>query len=280
MKRILIAVFCLALWPLLADAEEIIYYVNPNGGQFYHVQSQCPSMSESYWDHLLSMTLDDLSQSSYSPCPFCAAPPTEGERAHISPWISRFDTASDIRMDTPGTYRTNDDLSTGLYTVVTDAQCDGLLITAMGDSTIVHEFPIRGEASYSFYLKDGMSVTLPEHAVLTPIVKRSEFPTEPETETIRQGRRMLLYEMQPFVYAAKAIDGEEGRITLCSLDAEGGTSDPIVLPLPAGATITFDTEMDGINDPMPIRYFDDPYNYAYFIEFINCIVWPVDMNNG
>lgn len=280
MKRFLILALCLALMPVLGAAEETVYYVNPNGGQFYHSQAQCPSMNESYWSQLLTMTQDRLSQTSYTACPFCVTPPAEGVRPHISPWIAGFDTASDIRMNAAGLYRTGTDLTAGIYTAVTDDQCDGLLITALNDGTVIHEFPIHGEASYSFYLKDGMSVTLPEHAVLTPIVKRNEFSPEPETETIRQGRRMLIYEMQPFVYAAKAIEGEEGCIILCSLDAEFGSSDPVIIPLPAGATVTFDTVMNGINDPMPIRYFDDPYNYAYFIEFINCVVWPEDMNNG
>ena len=285
MKRILTILLCLALMTGAALAEDTVCYVNPDGGQFYHADPQCPSMSERYWDSLIALTPAQLAEPPYgalSACPFCVAEPVQpGAMA----WISSFDTALDVRIDAPGTYladsaRADAPLTAGLYTVTTDSQCDGLLTTALGDGTAVHAFTLHGEASYSFYLADGMLVTLPEHAVLTPIAKTDSFPERPERETIRQARRMPFYEMQRYVYAASAIDGQEACIVISSLDAEMGLEAPTVIPIPAGETVIFDTDMNGVNDPMPQKYFADPANEAYFIEFINCVVWPVDMGNG
>lgn len=284
MKRILPFALCLALlFSAHGAAEDTVYYVNPDGGQFYHSEKQCPSISEAYWPRMATVTPDDLIGAPYSelsPCPFCVTPPAVGERPQISPWITRFDTASGIRIDQPGVYRTGGDLTPGLYTVTTDDQCDGLLITALNGGETVHEFSIRGEASYSFYLWDGMSVTLPGHAVLTPIVKRDAASYPPQTETILQGRRMLFYEMHPYVYEARAIEGEEGAIIFSRITEEGEQGHPTVIPLPAGAAVTFDTYLDGFNDPMPLRYFAAPGNLAYFVEFVNCVVTPVDPGNG
>lgn len=284
MKRILPFALCLVLlFSVHGVAEDIVYYVNPDGGQFYHGEKQCSAISEAYWERMMTLTPADLTQPPYSelgPCPFCVAPPEEIERVHLSPWITRFDTASDIRIEKAGVYRTDGDLTSGLYTVTTDAQCDGMLVTSLSDGTSVHEFAIHGASSYSFYLQDSMSVTLPEHAVLTPIVKRDESAYPPETEIIRQGRRMLIYEMQPFVYEARAIKGEEGAIIFSCVTEEGEQGQPTVIPLPDGATVTFDTYMDGDNDPMPMKYFADPVSLSYFVEFINCVVTPVDPGNG
>lgn len=249
------------------------YYVNPDGGRFYHEDRRCPSISEAYWSGMVLVYEEELSQEPYAdlrPCSFCV---TEKE---ANPWVAGFNTARDVRIDAPGTYRTDAELNPGLYTVVTDGQCDGVLLISRIDGTVIHEFLIRGEASYSFYLWDNTCVTMPEHAVLTPIVKQRLFSDQAAPETIRQARRMLYYEMQPRVYAASSIEGEDGYIALSSIDTEIGQGKPTVIPLPAGETVTFDTDMDGVNDPMKLKYFDDPTGEAYFVEFVNCVVWPVD----
>ena len=277
MKRVLLSALCLILLALPCLAEEAVYYVNPDGGRYFHADRQCPSMSEAYWPNLLSLTAQEMTQAPYAdlaPCPVCGALPSGGQ-APLEPWLDSLDTAQDVRIETPGAYQ----LAAGLYTVVTDAQCDGLLSTSLSDGTTVHAFAIRGEASYSFYLGDGMSVTLPEHAVLTPIVKRADVSGPPEQETIRQGRRMLLFEMQPLVYAASPIDGEEGCVIFTPLSAEEGVGSPTVISLPAGAVVTFDTCIDGIDDPMPLKYFADPAHRTYFVEFVNCVVRPIDADN-
>ncbi|MCH5286487.1 MAG: hypothetical protein J1E43_03625 [Christensenellaceae bacterium] len=277
MKRILLPSLCLMLLMCAAQAEGNTYYVNPDGGQFYHAESQCSLMNEKYWERQITVSASELSQEPYNElmaCPSCISPSTETER--LDPWISRYDTAQDVRIDAPGIYRVGADLSSGLYTVVTDDQCNGALITSLSSGMTLNEFAIHGAASYSIYLYADMCVTLPEHAVLTPLIKQNG--ADAQAETIRQARRMMYYEMQPGVYTASAIEGEDAYIAFSSIDAEIGGK-PTVFPLPAGETLTFDTVIDGFNDPMPRNYFAFPEKQAYFVEFINCVVTPVNMNN-
>lgn len=263
----------------VCTAPEIYYYVNPDGGRFYHSDDQCPSMSSKYWGNLVTVTEDMLLREPYeglAPCNFCVGLPAEDED-FSDPWISRFDTAKDVYLTDPGVYVAGIDIAPGLYTVRTTDQTQHNVVTALIDGTVVNTFGLHEEASYSFYLWDGMSVTLPEHAVLTPIVKRSESQAVPEQETIRLARRMLYYEVPTGVYAAEAIDGQEGFIIFSPIMADAAQDEPTVFSLAGGETIVFDTCLDGTNDPMPIQYFASPSGKAYFVEFINCVVRPVDV---
>ena len=278
MKRILMAALCLALMIGPALAEETVYYVNPDGGQFYHEAPQCPSMSSKYWDTLVTLTAAELAQAPYadlSACPHCVKPPIKIDESATDPWIAQFDTAENIYLPGPGVYVANVDIAQGLYTVRMTAGITDSVVTAFDYGEIAHTFVPAEGASYSFYLHDGMILTLPEHAILTPIAKVDKTQPAPAEETILHGRRMLYFEMPDGVYTARAIDGEEGCVILSSIRVDEGLADPIVIPLAPGETVTFDTVMDGVNDPMPRKYFADPNNKAFFVEFVNCVVSPV-----
>lgn len=260
----------------ICTVPDIYYYVNPDGGQFYHRDRECPSMSSKYWDHLVTVSEDKLSQEPYmgfSACPFCGTLPAED---FSDPWISQFDTASSVELTGPGVYQAGTDMKWGLYTVRTNSQTSGNVVTAMIDGTVINTFGLHEEARYSFYLWDGMSVTLPEHAILTPIVKRDPDQQAPAQESIRLARRMLYYEVPDGVYTAQAIDGQEGFLIFSPIMADAGQGEPTVFSLAAGDTIVFDTCLDGNNDPMPVKYFASPSGRAYFVEFINCVVRPVE----
>lgn len=283
MKRILTALLWMALLAATALADEV-YYVNPNGGQFYHDDQQCPSMSSKYWDQLVTVAAAELSQGAYSdlnPCPFCVrvSAQQEPDPSFSDPWISRLDTAENIYLADPGVYTANVDIAQGLYTVRTTSRASGNITTSFSDGSVVNTFVPEEGASYSFYLHDGMSVTLPEHAILTPIVKRDPDQRSLVQETIRHARRMLYYEVPDGVYTAQAIDGQEGSIIFSPVMADAGLDDPTVFALAAGETIVFDTCLDGMNDPMPKRYFATPDHKAYFVEFVNCVIQPVEPND-
>ena len=81
MKRIiyktLIFVFLLlfTILPLSVYAEEgLVYWVNPNGGRYYHLDQNCPSVNPRYLPLPVSMTKEELEQpenSFYLPCNIC-----------------------------------------------------------------------------------------------------------------------------------------------------------------------------------------------------------------
>ena len=51
-----------------------MYYVNPEGGQHYHWQAECPTISEKYWPSLRMLDEAELYDTPYkrlTPCPYC-----------------------------------------------------------------------------------------------------------------------------------------------------------------------------------------------------------------
>ena len=55
---------------------EIVYYVNPNGGIYYHLDQNCPTIHRRYLPLKVSMTKEELEQpenSFYQPCSVCVS---------------------------------------------------------------------------------------------------------------------------------------------------------------------------------------------------------------
>ena len=51
---------------------ETVYYVNPNGGRYYHLDPNCPSVNPRYLPLPASMTEEELKQNNqYLPCSVC-----------------------------------------------------------------------------------------------------------------------------------------------------------------------------------------------------------------
>lgn len=59
--------------PAPEAAREAVFYVNPDGGKYYHTLSECPSVNRAYWP-LTPMTPQEIWKAGrYSPCPVCEA---------------------------------------------------------------------------------------------------------------------------------------------------------------------------------------------------------------
>jgi hypothetical protein len=55
------------------SAEDLLYY-NPEGGQFFHFDPHCPTLSERFWPNVQSASMADLIQPHYAalrPCALC-----------------------------------------------------------------------------------------------------------------------------------------------------------------------------------------------------------------
>ena len=74
MKRI-IAVLLIMLLPLSACAEDnLVYWINPDGGRYYHLDQNCPVVNPKYLPLQVSITKEELEQpenSFYLPCNIC-----------------------------------------------------------------------------------------------------------------------------------------------------------------------------------------------------------------
>ena len=74
MKRI-IAILLIMLLPLSACAEDnLVYWIYPNGGRYYHLDQNCPSVNPKYLPLQVSITKEELEQpanSFYLPCNLC-----------------------------------------------------------------------------------------------------------------------------------------------------------------------------------------------------------------
>ena len=52
------------------------YFINPNGGGFYHTLAQCASIDEKYWPGMREVTAQWLEEAAmYERCEYCGAPP-------------------------------------------------------------------------------------------------------------------------------------------------------------------------------------------------------------
>ena len=74
MKRI-IAVLLIMLLPLSVCAEDnLVYWINPDGGRYYHLDQNCPVVNPKYLPLQVSITKEELEQSEnsfYLPCNIC-----------------------------------------------------------------------------------------------------------------------------------------------------------------------------------------------------------------
>ena len=76
-KRILYGTVIFALALSAADVQgesETVYWINPNGGIYYHLDQNCPSINPKYLPLSVSMTKEELEQptgSLYLPCNIC-----------------------------------------------------------------------------------------------------------------------------------------------------------------------------------------------------------------
>lgn len=56
---------------MCALADEGIYYVNPDGGRYYHAISQCPAIDSKYWNGMIEITGEQLESAEYQKLKKC-----------------------------------------------------------------------------------------------------------------------------------------------------------------------------------------------------------------
>ena len=68
---VFMVLFCMYAGPALC---EVVYYINPNGGRYYHLDQNCPTIHPRYLPLKVSLTKEELEQpenSFYLPCSVC-----------------------------------------------------------------------------------------------------------------------------------------------------------------------------------------------------------------
>ncbi len=276
MKRITIKTMALMLAiqmlvPCLALGEAATYYVNPNGGKYYHARKSCETIDEKYWGSMLEITLEQLSKEPYSslkPCPMCIvqhAPMVTPVNRYVMYYTSPYDTAQDgLMIITAGTYRVGEELKSGIYTAEADIQCSGTLIIKTADKQPLYSYQLQGETSYTFYLGENMYVSLPEHCDLHKVVEDQQFQDPNEKVSIRQRRYLTMAEIPGNNYFVTNLQGENGYFVVSTIQAETGEEEPV--------------RVDVLNNDivqLNLRQQDN-----VFVEFVNCIVWPSEAGEG
>ena len=201
-------------------------------------------------------------------CPLCgamaedAAPEAGRTSFH---YYSAYDTATpELLLEKAGAYRAGDDFAAGIYTAVPDADCDGELVIAAADGSELHRYDLRGASGYSFYLAEGMRVTLPEHCALRALRYELLFQDQTATETFANARFFVMMELPGFVYNVTALPGEEAYCVLSPIAAELGQETPSRVEVPAGETVRLVLQEQ----------------YDVFVEFHNCVVTPAEVGVG
>ena len=140
---------------------------------------------------------------------------------------SVYDTASsDTVIDVPGTYSVGETLNAGIYTIFSDEACDGRVQVACAEDEALREYDLVGETSYTLYLAEGNTITLPDHCRMQRVSYQPEFQTPFEKVTISHRRLITLFELPMFVYAVTSIPGKNGYVAVSSIASAQGETEP------------------------------------------------------
>ncbi len=251
---------------LFALGEEDVYYVNPDGGRYYHVQRDCAAVKEIYREGMVEIAQSQLAEEPYShlqPCNRCFG---ERKSADIPDgttsfrYRSEYDTAPEDALFTAGSYRAGESIVPGIYTAMADEECAGELRILDSDSQPVQTFSLMGATSLSFCLGEGMRVDIPENCTVRKIAYAVRFQTVGERIDIPHARYMVLVEIPGRQYAVQAIEGAEGYCTVTDVKGE------ILQQVKLSAGKTAELDLGELCD--------------VFVEFVNCAVWAAEMGEG
>lgn len=255
----------------LGEGEK--YYYNPQGGAYYHERKDCPTIHEKYWSNMQEITSAERAEGSFQSlkrCPKCfsdgeqMAPLVTPENPYSMHFRSEYDTADDVMINTAGTYRAGESLKAGIYTAQADGQCQGDVSIETPDKKALYRYPLQGEASYTFYLGEGMYVGLPEHCRLLKLAFDPQFQNDQEKVSIRQSRYMTMVGIPGRNYVVTNLQGENGYFVVSSMEAEQGKEQPVRVDVSNGTTVQLN-----LRD-----------QYDVFVEFVNCVVWPSEESEG
>ena len=178
---------------------------------------------------------------------------------------SVYDTASsDTVIDVPGTYSVGETLNAGIYTIFSDEACNGRVQVACAEDEALREYDLVGETSYTLYLAEGNTITLPDHCRMQRVSYQPEFQTPFEKVSISQRRFITLFELPMFVYAVTNIPGKNGYVAVSSIASAQGETEPSYTFLSDGEVIHLDLQ----------NHFDT------LVEFVNCVVWWDENSEG
>ena len=261
------------LVPCSASSKAAAYYINPDGGSYYHARKNCVTINEKYWDGMLEITSKQLAEDPYSSlkrCPVCFpdksnSPVVTPENRYVAHLRSAYDTAQDgVMISTAGTYRAGEELKAGIYTVEADVQCSGTLSIETAGKRPLYSYPLQGKTSYTFYLGENMYVSLPEYCNLHKMARNLKFQDPNEKVSIRQHRYMTMEEIPGCNYFVTNLQGGKGYFIVSSIQAETGEEEPVRVDVANGDIVQLDLMEQ----------------YDVFVEFVNCVVWPSEAGEG
>lgn len=256
--------------PFVSLAKTQTCFVNPNGGLYYHSRRNCERIAEKYWPDMIEISMSQLSEDQYvtlTQCTGCygaVRPSLANDDPYHTYYKSPYDTAEDIFINAEGTYRVGDTLMPGIYTAWADVNCNGVLLITDALGQVIHTYTIQGAASYTFYLDEGMEVSLPVNISLRKLQRNVGFQQANQRYTIIQSRYITMLEIPGREYYVTNINGKKGFCEISSIESEISCE-------PAKQFSISDGEVISINLQG---------NYDAFVEFVNCIVWFEDAGNG
>lgn len=219
MKKLLLLAALCAL-PLCAQAET--YYYNPDGGAKYHLNPQCPSISQKYHDQMQPVDESQLTQSPYDllkPCPFCANPAEVHQpkdplpiRPYSDALAPLVEGTQSIGITGAGVFRIGGSLPEGMYTLhCADGAEDITVARANGESV-----RIGPGGYYSMFLAEGDVVTLSELSLLSGVHTAMLFQ-EAKPYAIQSGRYLAYVNMPGRQYTFTA-DTDDAYVEIATPD--------------------------------------------------------------
>lgn len=245
-------------------AEGQVYYVNPEGGSYYHTQRECVTVREEYRAGMVEVREEQLSQAyvHLKPCNICLQEKTQVDipRGTMSfHYQSPYDTAENGALYAAGLYPAGS-IPPGIYTADALDGCSGELHILGGDGQPQTVYALTGETSLSFYLGDGMGVEISEGCTVRKLAYAARLQTVDEQLTIPHARYMAMTEIPGRQYAVKAIEGTEGDCVVTDITGE------VLQRLKLSGEEIAELDLENL--------------YDVFVEFVNCVVWATEAGEG
>lgn len=250
--------------------EENSYYMNPNGGKYYHCERECKTIRSTYYAEMIEITEEQLAEEPYTQLTKCNVCFNDDKANEILSGTTKFfyrseyDTAETDKQYFAGIYHSGMSIMPGIYTAKSDAQCIGTLEVLDQDMQQLAIYELTGECSITFYLGKEMSIVVPENCVLQKVVYAPAFQEAYQQTTIRHGRYVTMLEIPGLRYCVKSIAGEAGYYAIATIQSEMGKESVPVVEIADGETV--ELNLQGA--------------YDVFVEFVNCIMWPSEKGDG
>ncbi|MEG0125426.1 MAG: hypothetical protein RR816_05025 [Clostridia bacterium] len=264
------AAFLVLFMPIVSLANTQTCFVNPNGGLYYHARRDCERIAEKYWPDMIEIYVSKLSEDQYATLTQCTGcygtvqPSLANDDPYHAYYQSPYDTADDVFINAEGNARVGGSLKPGIYTAWSDTNCSGSLLITDALGQAIHTYTMQGAASYTFYLGEGMAVSLPAYCSLRKLQRNVGFQQANQKNTIVQSRYITMLEIPGREYFVTNIDGEKGFCRISSIESEISGEPVKQFSVSEGEVISINLQG----------------NYDTFVEFVHCIVWFEDAGNG